>query len=64
MLEDLQPGIEVSGMIRANLRRQIQIGGKERRAKLRHEFLGGLIYIARALSAKVAGQVLLVPLRL
>lgn len=40
-------------MIHAWLRRQLQIGAKERRAKLGHQLFAGVAFIAPALAAKV-----------
>lgn len=54
--ENLQPALDIGGMIGARFRRQAKISTKESRAQLGHQFFAGVAFIAPALAAKLAIQ--------
>lgn len=53
-LQDLQPALDIGGVILPRLGGQGQIGTQKRRAQLGDQFLAGVAFIAPALAAKVA----------
>lgn len=59
-LQDLEPALNVSGMIGARLGRQLQIGAKERRAKLGNQLFAGITFIAPFLASKFTVKAALV----
>lgn len=54
VFEDLQPILDVAGVVLANLRRDPQIGTEKRGAQLCDQLLEGVPFVSEALAAEVA----------
>jgi len=53
VLQNLEPGRDVGGVVFLDFRGDFEIGAKESRAQLGHEFLAGIAFVAPGLAAEV-----------
>jgi hypothetical protein len=56
VLKDLQPIVDVAGVVLADLRRDLQISTEKCGAKLGDEFLEGVAFVFPSLAAEVTVQ--------
>lgn len=56
VLQDLQPALNIGGMVFARLGGQGEVSTEERRAQLGDQFLAGIAFVAPAVPAKVTGK--------
>jgi hypothetical protein len=54
------PRLDIGGVIFPNLRREVEIGAKERCAKLGDKLLDGVAFVAKTLATKISRQALTV----
>jgi hypothetical protein len=54
VFEDLQPIVDIAGVVLANLRGDLQIGTQKRSAKLGDESLHRVAFVCSSLAAEVA----------
>src|ERR1700747_1632376 len=56
VLQHLNPAGDIGGMVVANLRRQVEVGAQEGRAKLGDQLLHGVAFVTEALAPEFARE--------